>query len=135
MASGLYKAYKQRCLEAGLNLTSLTIVVFLVRTSAYTVNLATHDFADDVPTRAAGPVTLGSKTTTSPEGGVFDAADSVFTAVTAGAAIDALVILNDTGGADSTDPLIAYVDGFTVTPNGGDITISWDSGANRIFKL
>jgi hypothetical protein len=36
------------------------------------------------------------------------------------------------------EPLIAYIDtatGLPVTPNGGDITIAWDSGANRIFKL
>jgi len=35
-------------------------------------------------------------------------------------------------------PLIAYIDtatGLAVTPNGGDITIAWDSGANKIFKL
>lgn len=35
-------------------------------------------------------------------------------------------------------PLIAYIDtatGLPVTPNGGDITIAWDSGANKIFKL
>lgn len=35
-------------------------------------------------------------------------------------------------------PLIAFIDtatGLPVTPNGGDITVAWDSGANKIFKL
>ncbi len=46
-----------------------------------------------------------------------------------------------TGGADvaaTAQRLIAYIDtatGMPVTPNGGDITIAWDNGANKIFKL
>jgi hypothetical protein len=42
-------------------------------------------------------------------------------------------------GSDATARLIAYIDtassGLPVTPNGGDIVVQWDSGANRIFKL
>jgi len=135
MASGLYRSYKAKALGTSIDLTSVTVNVYLMRTSAYTVNLLTHDFLDDAATRAAGPVTLGTKTVNSPEGGVFDAADAVFTAVGAGAAIDSLIINNGTPGTDATRDLIAYVDGFSVTPNGGDITISWDNGTNRIFKL
>ena len=48
-----------------------------------------------------------------------------------------------TGGADvaaSAQRVIALIDSSTgvalpVTPNGGDITVAWDSGANRVFKL
>jgi len=39
---------------------------------------------------------------------------------------------------ESTSRLIAWIDTGTnlpVTPNGGDITVQWDAGANRIFKL
>jgi len=35
-------------------------------------------------------------------------------------------------------PLLAFLDsvtGLPVTPNGGDITVAWDNGANKIFKL
>jgi hypothetical protein len=31
-----------------------------------------------------------------------------------------------------------YIDaatGLPLTPNGGDVTIQWDNGANKIFKL
>lgn len=52
---------------------------------------------------------------------------------------------NPAGGSETSSftwstesPLIAYIDtatGLPVTPNGGDITIAWDSGANKIFKL
>jgi hypothetical protein len=47
------------------------------------------------------------------------------------------VIYKDTGTA-ATSPLIAYIDtatGLPVTPNGGDITVTWDNGSNKIFKL
>ena len=48
----------------------------------------------------------------------------------------ALVIYKD--GAPGT-PLIAYLDtaasGLPVTPNSGDISITWSNGTNKIFKL
>jgi hypothetical protein len=46
-----------------------------------------------------------------------------------------------TGGADvaaSAQRVIAFLDtasNLPVTPNGGDITVSWDNGSNKIFKL
>ncbi len=67
---------------------------------------------------------------------LFDAADVVFSAVT-GDPSEALVIYKDTGDA-ATSPLIAYIDtaaGLPVTPSGTDITVTWDSGVNKIFKL
>jgi len=69
--------------------------------------------------------------------GVADAADIVFTAPPAGDVLEATVIYQDTG-VEGTSRLIAYIDtatGLPVTPNGTDITILWDSGANKIFKL
>ena len=50
---------------------------------------------------------------------------------------EALVIYKDTG-TESTSPLIMYIDtatGLPVTPNGGDITVTWDNGTNKIFKV
>lgn len=107
-----------------------TIKVRLVRTSAYTFSQA-HEFASSLPAAIVTDVTLGTKALS---GGTFDAADAVFLAVPGGAAIDALVIYKDTGVA-STSPLIAYIDGFSVTPNGGDITIQWQSTTPFIFKI
>jgi hypothetical protein len=69
-------------------------------------------------------------------GGAFDAADVTFTTVT-GDPSEALVIWKDTSN-EATSPLIMYIDtatGLGVTPNGGDITVTWDNGANKIFKI
>jgi hypothetical protein len=80
----------------------------------------------------APPQTIGSKTFTN---GVFDGTDVTFTAVT-GASVEAIVLYIDTGTA-STSPLVAYIDtsvtGLPVTPNGGDITITWNGSG--IFAL
>jgi hypothetical protein len=68
--------------------------------------------------------------------GVADADDVLLSSVT-GTSCEFIVIFQDTG-VDATSRLIAYIDsavGLPVTPNGGNITIQWDSGANRIFKL
>ena len=68
--------------------------------------------------------------------GVADAADTTFTSVS-GDTVEAIVLYKDTGDA-ATSPLIAYIDtatGLPLTPNGGDVTITWDNGANKIFKL
>ena len=59
-----------------------------------------------------------------------------FTSVS-GASIEAIVIYSDTG-TESTSPLIAYIDtatGLPITPNGGDIIVTWDNGTNKIFKV
>lgn len=139
MANALYDLARQRYLTAGLNWTSDTVKVVLVRSTGYTVSLATHEFLSDVSSSARTPATagacptLGSKTAT---GGAADAADVTFTAVT-GAAIGAIVIFKDTG-TESTSPLIAYIDtatGLPITPNGGDIIVTWDNGVNKIFRL
>ena len=54
-----------------------------------------------------------------------------------GASIEAIVLYKDTG-TDATSPLIASIataTGLPITPNGGDIIVTWDNGANKIFKL
>jgi hypothetical protein len=85
-------------------------------------------------TRLVGTaVALSSVTVNSPSPGVFDAADTTFTAVS-GAAVCAIILYKDTGTA-GTSPLLAYIDGISVTPNGGNIVVQYDSGANRIFAL
>ena len=127
MASALYAKTKKLILDADLDLLVNDIKVVLVDTADYTVDLAAHDFLADVAEggRVATSGNLASKTTT---GGQFDAADVTFSSVT-GDVSEALVIYKDTGDA-ATSPLIAYIDsatGLPVTPNGGDITITWDT--------
>jgi len=115
-------------------MSSGTVKVALVDTNDYTYS-ASHDMYDDVSAAVVGtPVAIGSKTFTD---GVFDGADVTLTSVS-GDQSEALVIYIDTG-TPSTSRLVAYIDtgvtGLPVTPNGGDITITWDNGANKIFKL
>ncbi len=135
MANTLYDFARQRFLEAQINWMTDTIKVILVDTGAYTPQTSVHQYLSDIPTsaRIAGPVTLTSKATT---GGAADAADCTFTSVT-GPSIEAIVIYSDTG-TESTSPLIAYIDtatGLPITPNGGDIIVTWDNGTNKIFKV
>jgi len=135
MANSLFDYARQRFLEAQINWQTDTVKVILVDTGAYTPNLAVHQYLSDIGSsaRIAGPVTLTSKATT---GGAADAADVTFTAVS-GASIEAIVIYIDTG-TESTSPLIAFIDtatGLPITPNGGDIIVTWDNGTNKIFKV
>ena len=132
MANTLYDKGRQKFLEGGITILTDTIKVALVDTGTYTFSQA-HEFLSDLTGVVGTATTLGTKTSTS---GVFDAADTTFTSAT-GATVEALVIYKDTGVA-GTSPLIAYIDtatGLPATPNGGDVTVTWDSGANKIFKL
>lgn len=130
MASAHYDLGLESFTKAGINLPSDIIKVRLVRTSAYTFSQA-HQFASSLPAAIVTDVTLGTKAVS---GGTFDAADATFTAVPAGAAIDALAIFKFVT-TDADSPLIAYIDGFSVTPNGGDITIQWQGTTPFIFKI
>jgi hypothetical protein len=137
VANALYDKGRQGFLDGSIDWDSDDIRVILVDLADYTVNLATHDNLDDVPAgaRVAVSGSLSSKTVTD---GVADAADITFSSVT-GDPAEALIIYQHTG-VESTSRLIAYIDtdsggAISVTPNGGDINVAWDSGANKIFKL
>jgi hypothetical protein len=135
MANALYDKGREGFLGADIAWDTDNIKTVLVDTADYTVNLSTHQFLSDIPlaARVATSANLTSKTITN---GVADAADVTYSAVS-GDESEALVIFQDTT-VDSTSRLIAYIDtatGLPVTPNGGDITVVWDNGTNKIFKL
>jgi hypothetical protein len=134
MANALYPLWKAQLLQftANNNLSAGTVKVALIDTGTYTYSAA-HQFWTSASAASIGtPQTIGSKTFTN---GTFDGADVTFTAVT-GNSVEALIIWIDTGTA-GTSPLVAYIDtsvtGLPVTPNGGDITITWN--ASGIFTL
>lgn len=137
MSNAIYPKYKEALIggDSDIALDSGNIKVALVDLADYTYSAA-HNFLDDVPAGARVAVSgnLASKTITD---GIFDAADVVLSAVT-GDQAEALIIFIDTG-VEATSRLVAFIDtgvtGLPVTPNGGDITITWDNGANKIFKL
>lgn len=142
MANALFDPGREGILDDTISMSVGVIKVVTVR--GYTFSAA-HKFVSDV-TGASGvlhgtPQTLASKTYTN---GVFDAADAVFTALASNASNHSVLIYQAsavTGGADvaaTAQRLIAWIDtgtNFPIVPNGGDVTIQWDSGSNRIFKL
>lgn len=135
MSNALYDNGRQGFLDGSIDWDTNTIKAVLVDTALYTVNLATHANLSDVAvgSRVSTSGALASKTVTA---GVADAADVTFTSVT-GATVEAIVIYADSG-VEATSRLIAYIDtatGLPLTPNGGNVTIAWDNGALKIFKL
>jgi hypothetical protein len=133
MANALYPKWKEAIIQASAN-SSLagTVKAALVDTGTYTYSAA-HEFLSSLTGVVGTAGTIGAtKTYTN---GVFDGADVAFTAVTGNTA-EALVIYIDTGVA-GTSRLVAYLDtgvtGLPVTPNGGDINLSWS--ASGIFAL
>lgn len=133
MANALYPKWKEQLLQftADNNLSSGTVKVALVDTGTYTYSSA-HQYLSSLTGVVGTAQTIGSKTFTN---GVFDGADVTFSTVT-GNSVEALVIYVDTGSS-ATSPLVAYIDtsvtGLPVTPNGGDIVITWN--ASGIFAL
>jgi hypothetical protein len=135
MANALYPLWKEQLLQftTNNNLSAGTVKVALIDTANYTYSAANQFFSSVSGAAVVGtPQTIGSKTFAN---GVFDGADVSFTAVT-GANVEALIIYIDTGTA-GTSPLVAYIDssvtGLPVTPNGGNIGITWN--ASGIFAL
>jgi len=135
VANALYGKGRQKFLEGSIAWLTDDIKLYFVDSADYTLSIDVDEFADDIP--AGGKVgtsgNFASKTSTL---GVADAAD-VTVASVSGDPFEYIVIWKDTG-TQSTSPLIACIDtatGLPCTPNGGDIIVQWDSGANRIFKL
>jgi hypothetical protein len=136
MANAIYPKYKEAILSGGTNtdLINGTVKVILIDTADYTYDAA-HDFLNDVA--AAGRVataTIGA-TKTVTDGTFKSTTTSTFTSVS-GDQSEALIIYIDTG-VESTSRLVAYIDtgvtGLPVTPNSGDITITWN--ASGIFTI
>ena len=133
MANAIYPLYKQALLDGSANtdVNDGTVKVALIDSGTYTYS-ASHEFYSSVSGVVGTPQTIANTTVTN---GVFDGDDVTFSAVT-GSSVEAVLIYVDTGVA-GTSRLVAYLDtGFTglpVTPNGGDITITWN--ASGIFAL
>jgi hypothetical protein len=142
MANALFDPGREGFLDGTIDWDTAVIKVIAVR--GYTFD-ATDKFVSDLSgaTTAATSGALASKTVTN---GVADAADlaPAFTAVAANGSNHHLVVYQASavgGGADvaaTAQRLIAFLDTGTNLPfttNGGDINITWDNGANKIFKL
>lgn len=135
MANAHYDNGLRNFLEGNIAWLTDTIKLVLVDGADYSPSLATHDALDDIPVAARVAVS-GAFSAKSSTGGVADAGDVTLTAVT-GDEFEYIAIFKDSG-VESTSWLIGLIDTATnlpLIPNGGNVTVAWDNGANRIFKL
>jgi hypothetical protein len=127
MANNVYPKFKQALWlqSANSNASTGTLKAALVDTGTYTYS-DSHEFLSSLSGVIGTAQTITNKTFTN---GVLDGDNVTFTGVT-GNTIEALVIYIDTGNA-STSRLISFQDtnvtGLPATPNGGDITITWNA--------
>lgn len=142
MANTLYDGARYRFATGSISWSTDTFYTILVDTGSYTPNFSAHQYLSDIgesarnfgDSAAVGVVMSGKSVESN---GAVDAADVTFQNVS-GATIEAVVIYKDVGGVAANSPLIAYLDtatGLPITPNGGDIIVTWDNGVNRIFRL
>lgn len=134
MANAVYPKWKESLINGDANVQlSGNVKVVLVDLADYTYSAA-HQYLSDVAVagRVATSANLATKTFTN---GLFDAADTTFTAAT-GDPSEAIIVYIDTGVA-TTSRLVAFFDtGVTnlpVTPNGGDINVIFN--ASGIVQL
>ena len=139
MANAIYPKYKQSLLtEADANKsldqssTSAPFAALVTTSGGYTYS-ATHQFYSSLTNIQGTDVAITTPTVVN---GLFDGDDCTFTAVS-GTVIGAIVIYRKNTGANTTWRLVLYEDtsvtGLPVTPNGGNIVITWN--ASGIFQL
>lgn len=138
MANAVYPEYKEFVLD-GASLVSLSVddatngpFCALVDTGTYTYNAA-HNFYDDLSGVVGTDQRISTPTVAN---GTFDGDNLTYTAVS-GATVEALVVYRHNAGANSTWKLVLYLDasvtGLPVTPNGGNIVVTWH--ASGIFTI
>ncbi len=135
MANALYDEGRRAFLAGEIDWVGTSMRIILVDATDYTRDLAAHDFLDDVAAGAREEES-GNLSTKTEADGIADA-DNVTFSSASGDACDEIIGFEETG-ADGTSQLIFNIDtasGLPVTLNGGDVTVTWDDGANKIFKL
>ncbi len=87
-----------------------------------------YDTGVTVPTFASCPA-LASLDIGGVGVGIFDAADTVFSALS-GDQVEWLVLFKDTGTEATSDAIAAWdtLTGLPLTPNGADVTVVWAGG-------
>ena len=133
MPNALYDKAREAFLNGEISWMTDTIKVVLV-TNGYTPNFSTDVSMDSVGSAniIGTPQTLTNKTSGA---GVADAGDVSFTGVTGTVAAIVIFKQNTTGAGT----LIAYLNQINGLPiqnaNNNSLTIHWDNGTNKIFKL
>lgn len=138
MANAIYPLYKQSLLAGDANsdldndTTTDGVYVALVDTGTY-IYSAAHQFYSSLSGVVGTDQRITAPTVTN---GTLAGGNLTFTSVT-GASVEALVLYRKNSGANTTWRLVAYIDtgvtGLPVTPNGGNITVTWN--ASGIFTI
>ena len=141
MANAIYPKWKTTILKAEANSEldssegATGVFAALVDTGTYTYSAA-HQFYSSLSGVVGTDQEILTKTIGSVSEGTFDGDNVTYTAVT-GNSVEAIVLYRKNAGANTTWPLIAYIDtgvtGLPVTPNGGNISITWDAAG--IFTI
>lgn len=108
----------------------------LVDAADYTVDLTNHEFRNATGFAAGIEETSGAMTLVDgADDGIVDASDVTFTG-TAGDQCEGILVYRNVGSA-ATDILLFWWDTATGLPVtlGGDVSVVWDNGANKIAKI
>ena len=139
----LYQKYKNKMMTTGapdLGAPANPIAIALVDGNLYTPDEVNDEFLSDV----AGIFShTGSPDLANPSvvGDVFDADDKTLTAVAAAGGTTAnYILIYENTGTPANSQLLALLEsgdvpGLPITPNDNDITVRWDDGANKIFRI
>ena len=137
MANALYGLGRENFLEGNIAWLTDDIRCVSYDVSDDAVNIDADEFLSDilVGAREFESPNFGTKTVVL---GVADAADLLpaFTGAT-GDIFDGITLFHETG-VEATSELICFIDtatGLPLTPDGGNIDITWSSTSDRIFKL
>lgn len=134
MANAIYPKWKEARLQGTANAAldgsgATGLYAIIVDTGVYTYSAA-HEFYSSLSGLAG--TTEQEITTKTYAGGLLDGADITLPTVTAGNNCEAVVLFIKNAGASTTWRLFAYFDtgvtGLPVTPNGGNIAITWNAG-------
>lgn len=140
MTNAVFPAAIDGLITGAIDLDTGVLKAALVR--GYTYDAADITVSDVVATGTLNGTSAALSSVTV-SGGVVDASNTSIS-TTASAIDHALIIFQAsavTGGADvaqSAQRLVAYVDtgtGLPIQPGTGTVSVTWDDGTNRIFKI
>jgi hypothetical protein len=140
VTNAVYPAALDGLLTGAIDLDTAVLKAALVR--GYTYDATDTTVADVVATGTLNGTSAALSSVTV-SGGVADASNTTIT-TTASASNHALLLFQAsavTGGADvaqSSQRLVAYIDTGTdlpIQPGTGTVSVTWDDGVNKIFKI
>jgi hypothetical protein len=140
VTNAVYPAALDGLMTGAIDLDTAVLKAALVR--GYTYDSTDITVADVVATGTLNGTSAALSSVTV-SGGVADASNTTIT-TTASASNHALLLFQAsavTGGADvaqSSQRLVAYIDTGTdlpIQPGTGTVSVTWDDGANKIFKI